>query len=103
MKISGLVVPFLGLVALGSASLAQAQRQVLVTYPDNTPPSIIQEAKKAIVAAGGEITKEYSFIKSFAATVSDEVLSSIHALSEPHRPIVEDDGTVNIQKQAPLE
>lgn len=53
MKIFNLVVPLLGLVGLSSASLAPAERQVLVTYPASTPASIVQEAKEAIVAAVG--------------------------------------------------
>lgn len=51
MKIFNLVFPLLGLVSLSFASFAPAERQVMVTYPDSTPPSIIQEAKEAIVAA----------------------------------------------------
>ncbi|KAI4203858.1 MAG: hypothetical protein LQ350_001480 [Teloschistes chrysophthalmus] len=103
MKIFNLVVPLLGLVGLSSASLAPAERQVLVTYPASTPASIVQEAKEAIVAAGGKITEEYTLIKSFAATVSDEILSTINTLSQTHRPMVEDDGTVRIQNQEHLE
>ncbi|KAL8869873.1 MAG: hypothetical protein Q9174_003941 [Haloplaca sp. 1 TL-2023] len=95
MKTFGLLIPLLGLVA--------AQRQVLVTYPDSTPPSIVEKAKEAVVAAGGKITEEFSLIKSFAATVSTDIVESINALSESHKPIVEDDGTVTIQQQAPLE
>ncbi|KAL8702886.1 MAG: hypothetical protein Q9201_003949 [Fulgogasparrea decipioides] len=103
MKASNLLVPLFGLVALSTGSLATDQRrQVLITYPDSTPPSIIQEAKEAIVTAGGKITEEYSIIKSFAATVSNEILNSISALSQTYKPIVEDDGTVRIQQQEPL-
>ena len=114
MKTSGLLVPLLGLAALGTA-----QRQVLVTYPDATPPSIVEKAKEAVVAAvsfldlsydlmltcskGGKITQEFSLIKSFAATVSTDIVESINALSESHKPVVEDDGTVTIQQQEPLE
>lgn len=36
---------------MSSATLAPAQRQVMVTYPDDTPPSILREAKEAVVAA----------------------------------------------------
>ncbi|KAI4258178.1 MAG: hypothetical protein LQ352_001335 [Teloschistes flavicans] len=103
MKISSVVVPLLGLVGLSFASLAPAERQILVTYPDSTPSSIIQEAKEAIVAAGGKITEEYSLIKSFAATVSTEVLNTIDLLPQTHKPTVEDDGMVRIQHQEHLE
>ncbi|KAL8965775.1 MAG: hypothetical protein Q9183_003693 [Haloplaca sp. 2 TL-2023] len=83
--------------------MGTAQRQVLVTYPDATPPSIVEKAKEAVVAAGGKITQEYSLIKSFAATVSADIVESISALSESHKPMVEDDGIVTIQQQEPLE
>ncbi|KAL8749147.1 MAG: hypothetical protein Q9199_007865 [Rusavskia elegans] len=98
MKISNLFLPILGLV-----SVASAQRQVLVTYPNDTPPSIIDQAKKAILATGGKITEEYSLIKSFAATVSSDVVDTLNALSSLHTPVVEDDQTITIQQQAPLE
>ncbi|KAI4265476.1 MAG: hypothetical protein L6R38_009395 [Xanthoria sp. 2 TBL-2021] len=98
MKLSNLFLSTLGLV-----SVASAQRQVLVTYPNDTPPSIIDQAKKAILATGGKITEEYSLIKSFAATVSSDVVDTLNALSSSHTPVVEDDQTITIQQQAPLE
>lgn len=39
------------LSALGFVALASAQRQVLVTYPNDTPPSVIEQAKSAILAS----------------------------------------------------
>ena len=50
MKLSNLFLPVLGLVAAASA-----QRQVLVTYPNDTPPSIIDQAKEAILATVSDI------------------------------------------------
>lgn len=51
MRVFNILVPLFGLVAISSATLAPAQRQVLVTYPADTPSSILQEAKEVIVAA----------------------------------------------------
>lgn len=51
---------------------------------------------------GGKVTKEYSLIKGFAATVSAEVLDTIYTLSSPHKPNVEDDNKVTTQQQEPL-
>ncbi|KAI4228376.1 MAG: hypothetical protein L6R36_001659 [Xanthoria steineri] len=94
MKLSNLFFPVLGLVAAASA-----ERQVVVTYPNDTPPSIIDQAKEAILATGGKITKEFSLIKSFAATVSSDVVDTLNALSSTHKPIVEDDQkTITIQQ-----
>ena len=42
---------------------AQPQKAVIVSYPNDTPDSIIDAAKDAIVAAGGVITHEYKLIK----------------------------------------
>ncbi|KAL8645919.1 MAG: hypothetical protein Q9210_006441 [Variospora velana] len=103
MKISHSLVTLFGLIAIGNAAFAPAQRQVLVTYPEDTPQSILQEAKEAVLAAGGKINEEFTLIKGFAATVSNEILDSVTTLSKSHRPIVEDDGMVTIQKQEPLE
>ncbi|KAL8911401.1 MAG: hypothetical protein Q9172_007681 [Xanthocarpia lactea] len=98
MKPTNVLLPLFGLLAFASA-----QRQVLITYPHDTPPSIVESAKKAILATGGKITEEYSLIKSFAATLSSEAIDTINSLSSSHKPIVEDDQIVTIQKQEPLE
>ena len=45
MKPTNVLLPVFGLLAFASA-----QRQVLVTYPHDTPPSILESAKKAILA-----------------------------------------------------
>lgn len=39
------------------------QKAVVVTYPENTPDSVMQQAKDAITQAGGIITHEYQLIK----------------------------------------
>ncbi|KAL8894835.1 MAG: hypothetical protein Q9192_004013 [Flavoplaca navasiana] len=101
MKFNSLFLSTLGLVAVASA-----QRQVLVTYPNDTPPSVVEQAKSAILATeskGGKITQEFALIKSFAATVSNDIIDTLNALSTSHKPIVEEDQTVTIQRQTPLE
>jgi hypothetical protein len=39
------------------------QKAVIVSYPDSTPDSIVDQAKEAIIKAGGIITHEYKLIK----------------------------------------
>jgi hypothetical protein len=39
------------------------QKAVVVTYPENTPDSVMDQAKQAIINAGGMITHEYKLIK----------------------------------------
>jgi hypothetical protein len=44
-------------------SVAQPQKAVIISYPNDTPDSIVDQAKDAILAAGGVITHEYKLIK----------------------------------------
>ena len=39
------------------------QKAVIVSYPSDTPDSVIDQAKDAIKQAGGMITHEYKLIK----------------------------------------
>jgi hypothetical protein len=39
------------------------QKAVIVSYPNDTPDSVLNQAKDAIKAAGGMITHEYKLIK----------------------------------------
>ncbi|KAK4122573.1 hypothetical protein N657DRAFT_620455 [Parathielavia appendiculata] len=55
------------------------EKSVLITYRPETPDSIISQAKKAVVDAGGVITHEYTLIKGFAATVGEKVLDTVSA------------------------
>lgn len=61
MKPSTLLVTALSLIA-GAAAVDQ-KKQVVVTYESSTPDWVVNEAKDAIVAAGGVITHEYNLIK----------------------------------------
>lgn len=52
MKLSNVLLPLFGLASISTAALAPVvDRQVLVTYSEDTPTSILQETKHAIVAA----------------------------------------------------
>ena len=48
-------IGLLGLVAAHTSS-----KQVIISYPQDTPDSIVSKAKDALIAAGGIITHEYS-------------------------------------------
>lgn len=56
------ILAFLGALTLGVNGLA-AQRQVLITYPSDTPQATLNDYRSAIVAAGGEILHEFNLIK----------------------------------------
>ncbi|KAK3954703.1 hypothetical protein QBC32DRAFT_335612 [Pseudoneurospora amorphoporcata] len=73
MKFFGFV---LGALALVSGAIAvDIQKSVIITYKENTPDSVIREAKKAIVAAGGVITHEYTLMKYVFRTLSRALMS----------------------------
>ena len=61
MKLS-ILASLATLLAVGAA-ISQPQRQVIVSYPDNTPDSVLEAAKNEIKAAGGFITHEYKIFK----------------------------------------
>ncbi len=51
-------------MALASGVIAvDVQKSVIVTYPSETPDSVLDQAKKAIVDGGGVILHEYQLIK----------------------------------------
>merc|ERR1711988_2069897 len=58
-----------GLLAVALAAIPGVLGKSVIVYFDdnNTPDSIVDQAKKDIVSAGGKITHVYSIIKGFAA------------------------------------
>lgn len=56
------IISILALVAVAFAA-TMPQKAVIISYPDNTPTSVIDDAMAAIKAAGGIITHEYRLIK----------------------------------------
>ncbi|CAD0012246.1 unnamed protein product [Aureobasidium pullulans] len=76
------------LVALAYA--ATEQKQVIVSYPKDTPYSVIEHAMDAIKEA------YKTLIKGFAATAPTKVVQSVKALGEKYNAIVEEDQVVSI-------
>jgi hypothetical protein len=56
------ILPLLALVAVASA-VTQPQKSYIISYPNDTPDSVVYQAMDAIKAAGGMITHEYKLIK----------------------------------------
>ncbi|PMD39004.1 hypothetical protein L207DRAFT_490842 [Hyaloscypha variabilis F] len=75
---------------------AQPQKAVIVSYPNDTPDSIIDAAKDAIVAAGGVITHEYKLIKGFAAKASAKVLDTVQTMGNDYHAVIEEDQMVSV-------
>ncbi|KAL2170917.1 hypothetical protein VTG60DRAFT_4321 [Thermothelomyces hinnuleus] len=83
------------LTLLSGAFAADIQKSVLVTYPPETPDSVVEQAKKAVVDAGGVITHEYTLIKGFAAKVGEKVIDSVSAQGKQYQVLVEEDQEVH--------
>jgi hypothetical protein len=57
------------------------QKAVIVTYPEDTPDSILDQAKDAIRKAGGMITHDYKLIKYITcAPFHTHILTSVQRL-----------------------
>jgi hypothetical protein len=61
MKVS-IFATLAAVLAIANATVPP-QRQVIVSYPDSTPNSVIEAAMNEIKAAGGIITHEYKIFK----------------------------------------
>jgi hypothetical protein len=89
------------------------QKPVVISYPDNTPSSVIDKAIEEIKKAGGIITHEYckepcgsvmgaatdnqaALIKGFSAKVSEATLNKISTMAEAYAPYIEEDYVVQI-------
>ncbi|KAK3719638.1 hypothetical protein LTR37_004175 [Vermiconidia calcicola] len=87
----------LAFLAVFAAAAHPQQQPVVVSYPKDTPQSVIDKAMAAIKQAGGVITHEYSLIKGFAAKASEEALDTIQSLGNQHDVVIEKDQMVHTQ------
>ncbi|KAL1985552.1 hypothetical protein VTN96DRAFT_7772 [Rasamsonia emersonii] len=85
------------LCSLVQVALAvQPHKSFVVTYPQDTPDSVLGQAKQAIKDAGGIITHEYHLIKGFAAKASANAIKSVSTLSAAFNPVIEEDKMVSV-------
>ncbi|RMZ75115.1 hypothetical protein DV737_g5448, partial [Chaetothyriales sp. CBS 132003] len=89
-----LIVAFLAICA----SAVVQQQSVMVTYPQDTPQSIIDKAMEAVKSTGGVITHEFKLIKGFAAQASDSALEAVKALGDKYIPVIEGDSVVSVDE-----
>lgn len=92
----------LSVLALISTAMATQtsppQKSIIVSYPKGTPDWVVDQAKQAIVSAGGIITHEYNLIKGFAAKAPETVMATISAMdADGYKANVEEDQVVTIQ------
>ncbi|EFW22479.1 conserved hypothetical protein [Coccidioides posadasii str. Silveira] len=98
MKVT-LTVIFSFLFSAAMAASAQ-HKSVIITFPSETPDSVVQQAKDAIKANGGKITHEYNLIKGFAAEAPSVAMDAVSALGTEYPPVIEDDQIVTINQPA---
>ncbi|KIV98629.1 hypothetical protein, variant [Verruconis gallopava] len=92
-----LLLALFGLVAIAAAA-TQPQKSVIMTWSSDTPSHIIDQAKEAILKAGGIITHEYRILKGFAATASAKTFEMVSTLSTEYPPSIEEDQVVTINE-----
>jgi hypothetical protein len=90
MRPFGFLVAALAL--LPGALAVDESKSVIVWYEDHVGDAVIEQAKQAIVAAGGQITHVYSLIKGFSAIAPVMALETIQTFSTDCH--VEEDGEV---------
>ncbi|KAF2205398.1 hypothetical protein GQ43DRAFT_468169 [Delitschia confertaspora ATCC 74209] len=76
---------------------AAPMKSVIISYPNETPDSIVEDAMRAIKDAGGQITHTYNIIKGFACTAPQLALESVQSLSAKYTALIEEDGVVHTQ------
>ena len=85
-------------LATGAAAV-DVQKQIIISYPDmSTPDWVLNEAKNAILEAGGAIIHEYNLIKGFSATVAEKAVEKIKSLESQtqYKAVVEEDQIVTV-------
>lgn len=105
------------LTALFAATTMAAapQKSVIISFPNDTPDHIVEEAKEGIRKAKGVITHEYSeylqqahrrkhrtdvwpdIIKGFAAHAPASALEFVTTMGEQYKVEIEEDGIVTTQ------
>ncbi|OAL55337.1 hypothetical protein IQ07DRAFT_163406 [Pyrenochaeta sp. DS3sAY3a] len=89
------LIAFLATFAMAVAP----QRSVIISWPNETPDHIVEEAKEAIRQAKGVITHEYNIIKGFAANAPASALEFVTTLSDVYKCEIEEDGIVTTQNE----
>ncbi|SPO05315.1 related to serine proteinase inhibitor IA-2 [Cephalotrichum gorgonifer] len=82
-----------GALALASGVLSvDVEKSVLVTYNREAPrlTALIDQAKDAILKAGGKITHEFKFINGFHAIVPSDVVETIQQWGGEYITVEED-------------
>ncbi|KAI1003835.1 hypothetical protein K3495_g4370 [Podosphaera aphanis] len=75
------------------------QKSVIVSFPEMTPQSVVDECKNQIIKEGGVIVHQYQIIKGFFAIVSSPMLDAIGKLDDVWKANIEDVHDVTASSQ----
>jgi len=87
---------FAAIFLISTVAAVAQQKSVIVSFPADTPAHILDQAKSAVLKAGGMITHEYTIIKAFACTGPAKAFEMVNALTADYHPTIEDDQIVSI-------
>ncbi|KAL1971669.1 hypothetical protein VTN31DRAFT_2290 [Thermomyces dupontii] len=89
---------FFLITALFAFALAASveKKSFIVMFPKDTPNSVIDDAKKAIIDGGGLITHTFDIFRGFAAEAPTTAMETVRTLSTDYQPIIEEDQPVSI-------
>ncbi|KAI5301083.1 hypothetical protein KEM55_002658 [Ascosphaera atra] len=90
------LICFLVSMALAILPVLSMSNLVLVSYPERTPESVIQQAIDVVIDAGGVIRHKYTIIKGFEATMPQYMYTTLRTLSPDYMPVIEGEGPVSI-------
>lgn len=93
MKLTTLL--FSVVLAMGASAFTQPQKSVIVSYPEDTPQSVLDKAMAAIKDGGGIVTHEYTLFQGFAAIVPAAVLDQVQIWGNDYQAVIEEDQVVN--------
>jgi len=100
MRFGNRISLFLTLVLVLLVAMASAvapMKRVIISYSNDTPQSVVDQAMREIEKAGGKITHKYNIIKGFACDAPATVLEKVEVMDAKHKATVEEDGVVTTQ------
>ncbi|KAM5345598.1 hypothetical protein ACJ41O_011459 [Fusarium nematophilum] len=82
-------------VVPGALAVDQKKSAIVWFEDESTPDSIVNEAKQALIKAGGKITHTYTIIKGFSVIAPEKALELVQVSHTEHQIHVEQDEVVS--------
>ncbi|KAI0202566.1 hypothetical protein F4808DRAFT_420583, partial [Astrocystis sublimbata] len=91
-----LTIAATALAVAQGAFAVEAQKAIIMSFPQSTPDDVISRAMDDIRKAGGTITHEYKLLKGFAAKAPQKIIETVTAWSTEYKATIEEDQIVEI-------